>query len=60
MSKLSVSTGPCTRVAFASDFWEICLTGVTTRGVLGVLMPMDGVLVDGVRRGVGVPEIRSF
>lgn len=49
LSKLSVSTGPCTRVAFVSAFWGVCLAGVPARGVLGVLMPMDGVLVDGVR-----------
>lgn len=60
LSKLSVSTGPCIRVVFVSDFWEIaCLAGVIARGMLGVLMPMDGVL-ESVRRGDGVLDIRSF
>lgn len=60
LSKLSVSTGPCIRVVFVSDFWEIAsLADVIARGVLGVLIPTDGVL-DSVRRGDGVLDIRSF
>lgn len=61
LSKLSVSTGPCIRVVFVSDFWEIAsLADVIARGVLGVLIPTDGVLDDNVRRGDGVLDIRSF
>lgn len=61
LSKLSVSTAPCIRVVFVSDFREIAsLTGVIARGVLGVLMPIVGVLDDSVRRGDGVLDIRNF
>lgn len=61
LSKLSVSTGPCIRVTFVSDFWPVAfLVDAIARGVLGVLMPANEVLDDGVRRGDGVPEIRSF
>lgn len=61
LSKLSVSTGPCIRVILFSDFWDmLCLADVITPGVLGVLMPMDGVLDDDMRRGDGVLVIRSF
>lgn len=62
LSKLSVSTGPCIRVTLTSNFCEdaCLLAGIFVRGVLGVLMPMDGVLDDGVRRGDGVPVIRNF
>lgn len=58
MSKLSVSTGPCIRATLISNFCEAArLVGVF---VCGVLMPMDGVLDVGVRRGDGVLEIRNF
>lgn len=61
MSKLSVSTGPCIRATLISNFCEDArLIGVSVRGVLGVLTPMDGVLDVGVRRGDGVLEIRNF
>lgn len=57
LSKLSVSTGPCIRVALVSDFSEVAsLAGM----MLGVLIPTDGVLEDDVRRGDGVLDIRSF
>lgn len=59
LSKLSVRTESWHRVLLFSRWFSDFKT-VFIRGVLGVLIPIDGVFKDDILRGVGVLAIRSF
>jgi len=52
---------PCPREIFISDFCKLTyLVDIIERGVLGVLIPMNGVFDNEIRLGDGVLNVRNF